>query len=153
MTKKSDKTEFREYLHTVLRTIPDNAPDIYYESQVDAIFSMAKKVFTAGDEPTADKDDVDAVYSAYPTRCVINSRSLGKSSADKKKIARLLKDNSKEKLIKTIERYVEDCKRDKVYMKNFGTFLNNLPEYDLTEKPKTVEISGYRDLRKITEAQ
>ena len=38
-------------------------------------------------------------------------------------------------------------------MKNFGTFLNNLPEYDLTEKPKTVEISGYRDLRKITEAQ
>jgi len=153
MAKKSDKTEFREYLHTVLRTIPDNAPDIYYESQVDAIYNMAKSVFTAGDEPTADKDDVDAVYSAYPTRCVINSRSLGKSSADKKKIARLLKDNSKEKLIKTIERYVEDCKRDKVYMKNFSTFLSNPPEYDLTEKPKTVEISGYRDLRKITEAQ
>ena len=153
MAKKSDKTEFREYLHTVLRTIPDNAPDIYYESQVDAIYSMAKKVFTARDEPTADKGDVDAVYSAYPTRCVVQGRNLGKSSADKKKIARLLKDNSKEKLIKTIERYVEDCKRDKVYMKNFGTFLNNLPEYDLTEKPKTVEISGYRDLRKITEAQ
>ena len=153
MAKKSDKTEFREYLHTVLRTIPDNAPDIYYESQVDAIYSMAKGVFMERDEPTADKDDVDAVYSAYPTRCVINSRSLGKSSADKKKIARLLKDNSKEKLIKTIERYVEDCKRDKVYMKNFSTFLSNPPEYDLTEKPKTVEIGGYRDLRKITEAQ
>ena len=153
MAKKSDKTEFREYLHTVLRTIPDNAPGIYYESQVDAIYSMAKKVFTARDEPVADKDDVDAVYSAYPTRCVINSRSLGKSSADKKKIARLLEDNSKEKLIKTIERYVEECKRDKVYMKNFSTFLSNPPEYDLTEKPKTVEISGYRDLRKITEAQ
>ena len=153
MAKKSDKTEFREYLHTVLRTIPDNAPDIYYESQVDAIYSMAKKVFTAGDEPMADKDDVDAVYSAYPTRCVINSRSLGKSSADKKKIARLLKDNSKEKLVQTIERYVEECKKDKVYMKNFGTFLNNLPEYTFEEKPKVVEIGGYRDLRKITEAQ
>ncbi len=153
MAKKSDKTEFREYLHAVLRTIPDNAPEIYYESQVDAIYSMAKKVFTARNEPTADKDDVDSVYSAYPTRCVVQGRSLGKSSSDREKIARLLKDNSKEKLIKTIERYVEDCKRDKVYMKNFGTFLNNLPEYDLTEKPKTVEISGYRDLRKITEAQ
>ena len=153
MAKKSDKTEFREYLHTVLRTIPDNAPDIYYESQVDAIYSMAKRVFTAGDEPMADKDDVDAVYSAYPTRCVINSRSLGKSSADKKKIARLLKDNSKEKLVQTIERYVEECKKDKVYMKNFGTFLNNLPEYTFEEKPKVVEIGGYRDLRKITEAQ
>ena len=44
MAKKSDKTEFREYLHAVLRTIPDNAPDIYYESQVDAIYNMAKKI-------------------------------------------------------------------------------------------------------------
>ena len=153
MAKKSDKAEFREYLHAVLRTTHDNAPDIYYESQVDAIYSMAKKVFTARDEPTADKDDVDAVYSAYPTRCVVQGRSLGKSSSDREKIARLLKDNSKEKLVQTIERYVEECKKDKVYMKNFGTFLNNLPEYTFEEKPKVVEIGGYRDLRKITEAQ
>lgn len=153
MAKKSDKTEFREYLHTVLKTIPDNAPDIYYESQVDAIYNMAKNVFTAREEPVADKEDIDAVYSSYPTRCVVQGRSLGKSGADKKKIARLLRDKDKGLLIQTIQRYTEECKRDKVYMKNFGTFLNNLPEYDLTEKPKTVEISGYRDLRKITEAQ
>ena len=113
---------------------------------------LAKTAYET-DEFEALPEEVDAVYSAYPTRCVVQGRNLGKSSADKKKIARLLKDNSKEKLIKTIERYVDDCKRDKVYMKNFSTFLSNLPEYDLTEKPKTVEISGYRDLRKITEAQ
>lgn len=153
MAKKSDKTEFREYLHTVLKTIPDNAPDIYYESQVDAIYNMAKNVFMAREEPVADREDVDAVYSAYPTRCVVTGRNLGKSSSDMGKIARLLKDKTRDQLVRTIQRYVDDCKRDKVYMKNFGTFLNNLPEYTFEEKPTVVEIGGYRDLRKITEAQ
>lgn len=147
---KNDKTEFREYVRSLLESFGGNK--IFVDKQVDIIVRLAKTAYETN-EFEALPEEVDAVYSVYPTRCVINSRSLGKSSADKKKIARLLKDNSKEKLIKTIERYVEDCKRDKVYMKNFGTFLNNLPEYDLTEKPKTVEIGGYRDLRKITEAQ
>lgn len=147
---KNDKTEFREYVKSLLESF--GGSKIFVDKQVDIIVRLAKTAYET-DEFEALPEEVDAVYSTYPTRCVVQGRNLGKSSADKKKIARLLKDNSKEKLIKTIERYVEDCKRDKVYMKNFGTFLNNLPEYDLTEKPKTVEISGYRDLRKITEAQ
>ena len=147
---KNDRTEFREYVKSLLESF--GGSKIFVDKQVDIIVRMAKTAYET-DEFEALPEEVDAVYSTYPTRCVVQGRNLGKSSADKKKIARLLKDNSEEKLIKTIERYVEDCKRDKVYMKNFGTFLNNLPEYDLTEKPKTVEISGYRDLRKITEAQ
>ena len=147
---KNDKTEFREYVKSLLESF--GGSKIFVDKQVDIIVRLAKTAYET-DEFEALPEEVDAVYSTYPTRCVVQGRNLGKSSADKKKIARLLKDNPKEKLIKTIERYVEDCKRDKVYMKNFGTFLNNLPEYDLTEKPKTVEISGYRDLRKITEAQ
>ena len=147
---KNDKTEFREYVRSLLESF--GGSKIFIDKQVEMIVRLAKKAYELEKfEPLS--EDVDAVYYAYPTRCVVQGRNLGKSYADKSKIARLLKDNSKEKLIKTIERYVEDCKRDKVYMKNFGTFLNNLPEYDLTEKPKTVEISGYRDLRKITEAQ
>ena len=147
---KNDKTEFREYVKSLLESF--GGSKIFVDKQVDIIVRMAKTAYET-DEFEALPEEVDAVYSTYPTRCVVQGRNLGKSSADKKKIARLLKDNSKEKLIKTIERYVEDCKRDKVYMKNFSTFLSNPPEYDLTEKPKTVEISGYRDLRKITEAQ
>ena len=115
MAKKSDKTEFREYLHTVLKTIPDNAPDIYYESQVDAIYNMARNVFMAREEPVADKEDVDAVYSVYPTRCVVTGRNLGKGSSDRRKIARLLKDKTRDQLVQTIQKYVDDCKRDKVY--------------------------------------
>ena len=147
---KNDRTEFREYVKSLLESF--GGSKIFVDKQVDIIVRLAKTAYET-DEFEALPEEVDAVYSTYPTRCVVQGRHLGKSSADKKKIARLLKDNSKEKLIKTIERYVEDCKRDKVYMKNFSTFLSNPPEYDLTEKPKTVEISGYRDLRKITEAQ
>lgn len=147
---KNGKTEFREYVRSLLESFGGNK--IFVDKQVDIIVRLAKTAYETN-EFEALPEEVDAVYSAYPTRCVVQGRNLGKSSADKKKIARLLKDNSKEKLVKTIERYVDDCKSDKVYMKNFGTFLNNLPEYDLTEKPKTVDIGGYRDLRKITEAQ
>lgn len=147
---KNDKTEFREYVRSLLESFGGNK--IFVDKQVDIIVRLAKMAYETNDFEAL-PEEVDAVYSAYPTRCVVQGRNLGKSSADKKKIARLLKDNSKDKLIKTIERYVEDCKRDKVYMKNFGTFLNNLPEYTLEEKPTVVEIGGYRDLRKITEAQ
>ena len=147
---KNDRAEFREYVKSLLESF--GGSKIFVDKQVNIIVRLAKTAYET-DEFEALPEEVDAVYSAYPTRCVVQGRNLGKSSADKKKIARLLKDNSKEKLIKTIERYVEDCKRDKVYMKNFGTFLNNLPEYTFEEKPKVVEIGGYRDLRKITEAQ
>jgi len=153
MGKKTNRTEFKDYLITVLRTVPVGAPDLYYESTAQMIFNMAKRVFTEEEEQTVSEDDINEVYAAYPSKCVVTGRPLGKSSSDKRKIERLLRDKTKEQLVKTIQRYVEDCKRDKVYMKNFSTFLNNLPDYDMSEKPKPVEIGGYRDMRKIHEAQ
>jgi len=27
-----------------------------------------------------------------------------------------------------VQRYIDDCKKTKTYLKNFGTFLNNLPD-------------------------
>jgi hypothetical protein len=32
-----------------------------------------------------------------------------------------------------ISNYVEDCKKHNVYLKNFATFLNNLPEEETVE--------------------
>ena len=153
MGKKTNRAEFKDYLITVLRTVPPVATDLYYETAAKMIFNMAKRVFTEEEEQTVSEDDINEVYAAYPSKCVITGRTLGKSSSDKRKIERLLRDKTKEQLVKTIQRYVEDCKRDKVYMKNFSTFLNNLPDYDMSEKPKPVEIGGYRDMRKIYEAQ
>lgn len=150
MAKKNPKAEFREYLAGLL----SDKGEVYVEEQVKLIMRMAKKAFeSTDDEIVIPEEDINAVYLSYPTKCVVTARNLGKSASDKERIGRLLKDKTKDELILTIGRYVEDCKRDKVYMKNFGTFLNNLPEFDLTERPKTVDIGGYRDLRKITEAQ
>ena len=107
-------------------------------------------------------DAIDKVYKAYPTKCIITGRSSGKSSKDKERIRRLLRKNTKEKLVSTIEKDIEDCKENKVYMKNFSTFLNNLPDYpDEEEKPEsnTVSMFDYRtgerrdDPRHITTPQ
>ena len=77
-----------------------------------------------------DDFDVDEIYQAYPTKCHIKGRSLGKTSKNKDKIKTLLKTNSKDKLLKAINFYISDCKKNNVYMQNFGTFLNNIPDID-----------------------
>lgn len=72
--------------------------------------------------------DIDEIYKAYPSRCPIQNRSLGKSHKDKDKIKALLKHNTKDELLKTIELYISDCKNTGAYVKNLTTFLNNLPD-------------------------
>ncbi|HHX61245.1 MAG TPA: hypothetical protein GX707_11130, partial [Epulopiscium sp.] len=75
-------------------------------------------------------EEVDEVYTAYPTKCVVRGASTGKSASNKKKIRTLLKSSTKEDLLLIIKKYIADCKKDNIYMKNFTTFLNNLPDYD-----------------------
>lgn len=149
---KDAKKDFREYVKYIL-TAPRAESAIVVEEQINTIIRMAKKAYENSGEFEPIPEEVNAVYRAYPTKCPTSGRNLGKGMANKEKIGRLLKENTAEHLIKTIQLYVENCKSGKVWMQNFKTFLNNLPEYDFTEKPKTVEIGGYRDLRKITEAQ
>lgn len=82
--------------------------------------------------PTEDEDVnviIDEIYSLYPSKCVVKNTSTGKSKKDKDKIKSLLKDVSKDFLISTIDRYSRECKAGGIYMKNFSTFLNNLPDY------------------------
>jgi len=84
---------------------------------------------------------VKRVYDNYPTKCVITNRTLGKSSKDKDKIERLLKKHTVDELIEIQELYTKSCKRDNVYMKNYSTFLNNLPDkeqYKQEEKKEKV---------------
>lgn len=78
---------------------------------------------------------IEEIYNKYPSKCPVKSRSTGKSSKDKDKISRLLKTNSKEHLLLTIETYVNDCIKSKTYLKNFATFLNNLPDIKEDSKP------------------
>lgn len=94
-----------------------------------------------------DTAEVQEVYNTYPTRCPIQHRSLGKSERDKVKIQKLLGERTKDELIDTIKKYITDCINSKTYVKNFATFLNNLPDFKATESsevklsdiPKTLD--------------
>jgi len=88
--------------------------------------------------------EIDEIYNLYPSKCPIKNSSTGKSLKDKDKIKTLIKSKSKDELISTIEKYILECSKNKIYMKNFSTFLNNLPDYtstqvqEYTSKPRMV---------------
>lgn len=73
-------------------------------------------------------DNVELIYNSYPSRCVVKGSSTGKTSKNKDKIKSLLKTISVDELSSTISWYVNECKSTNTYMKNFATFLNNLPD-------------------------
>ena len=96
-------------------------------NEVDKFFPKPQRVTPKG-EPI-DKEAVDRIYALYPTKCPVGGRSTGKSAKDKAKIARLLLVNTEEALAETIKRYLEESVNTKTYIKNFGTFLNNIPDF------------------------
>jgi len=95
-----------------------------------------------------DKEIINKIYNVYPSKCPIKGNNTGKSLKDKHKIKKLLVNTDKEKLISTINLYIEDCKTTKTYIKNFSTFLNNIPDYDeniiKTENSYTYDIFNTR---------
>jgi len=81
-----------------------------------------------------EKKEIDEIYNLYPSKCPIKNSSTGKSLKDKDKIKTLIKSKPKDELISTIEKYILECSKNKIYMKNFSTFLNNLPDYSIETK-------------------
>ena len=75
-------------------------------------------------------NDIEYIYSLYPSKCPVQNRSLGKTAKNKKQIEKHLKTKTKEELEQIISSYIEDCKNNKVYLKNFSSLLNNLPEVE-----------------------
>lgn len=74
------------------------------------------------------KEVINNIYKNYPNKCPINESSTGKSSKCKNKIEVLLKTHSEGYLIDLQEKYVKDCIKSERYIKNYQTFLNNLPD-------------------------
>lgn len=79
---------------------------------------------------------INLIYSLYPTKCPVKNSPTGKSKANKAKIKELLKKISPDELESTIKRYIRECTESKTYIKNFGTFLNNIPDYSESETQK-----------------
>lgn len=85
------------------------------------------------------KQAVERLYALYPTKCPVLQRSTGKSTKDKEKLARLLKQYSEEELAYKINRYVKESTEQTSYIKNFSTFLNNLPDYSESNAETTTQ--------------
>lgn len=83
-----------------------------------------------------DDEEVDAIYALYPAKCPRRNRSLGKCAKNKAQIEILIRKHGYEDVYRRVKRYVEDATREEVFFKNFGTLLNNLPEYEDDNKPK-----------------
>ena len=96
-----------------------------------------------------DAEVVNRIYKLYPGTTDRGERgicSTGKCSKDKARIATLLKTRTPEQLENAIKKYIGE--QDGRYLKNFSTFLNNLPEDGLEEPTLSFEDSlraqGYR---------
>lgn len=75
-------------------------------------------------------EEIETLYKLYPSKCPIANRSTGKSAKDKQIIKRLLSTVEYSVLRETIELYLKSCLDSRCYVKNFKTFLNNLPDLD-----------------------
>ncbi len=93
--------------------------------------------------PPVDQAAVDRIYALYPPKCPISGRATGKGQKDKEKIGRLLANIPEEKLAATINQYLQDCLNGKSYIKNFSTFLNNIPEYSEPASKKSEGVNAY----------
>ena len=85
------------------------------------------------------REAAERLYAMYPSRCPVSRRATGKSSKDKERLERLLKANTEEELAYKIKRYVKECTEQDSYIKNFATFLNNLPDYSDTTNETTTK--------------
>lgn len=91
-------------------------------------------------------DLIDRLYALYPTRCETRDgmRSTGKCSKDKVRIASLLKTHTPELIERSIKMYLQE--QGGKYLKNFSTFLNNMPEYEDDTVPTLSEEDRLRAL-------
>lgn len=99
----------------------------------------------AANNKEASDPAVERIYAAYPSKCPVSKRGTGKSSKDKHKIARLLRDGeyTEESLTEIIKRYLKESAESQSYIKNFATFLNNIPDY--SEEPEQPAPQPTRD--------
>lgn len=88
-----------------------------------------------------ENENIIEIYKTYPSNCLVKkTRSLGKCEKNKEQIKKLLQTKSKDEIINIIETYKKNCVLSETYMKNFGTFLNNMPDYSEEEQSKPKKV-------------
>lgn len=81
------------------------------------------------------QSDIDECYALYPSHDINNSnRCTGKCSKDKEKLRAFIAQCGKDHVMSYIKAYVEVCARERRWLLNFGTFLNQKPEVNETSE-------------------
>ena len=131
--------DFKKYLKEVWYNFID--PNIVDETpEIECALALLQALECRLIGIRSGKVKVDAVYKAYPAKCLVSGRTLAKGQKDKNKISALLSSGkyTTEDLILIIKNYISQCVLDNTYMKNFQTFLNNLPELE--------DVRGYEPI-------
>ena len=87
-------------------------------------------------KPRAKKAEVDKtvtekIYDLYPNQCPVKDCSTGKGSKNIEQINTQIREGYEPVyLLGYVKYYTHDCKTNKRWVKNFKTFLNNLPTKD-----------------------
>jgi len=138
--KKQLKRDLIKY-EDVRKKNSENARKRWDAKKCDCMPKDAKNADTVNDTvtDTVIDNDIKEIYSLYPSKCPIKKTSTGKSAKpNKAKIKSVLKNISADELKLTIKRYIAECEKSKTYIKNFSTFLNNIPDYSEDEVKKEV---------------
>ena len=112
--------EFRSYLIEVVK---------------EAIQESKPKRKPRAKKAEVDKTVTEKIYDLYPNQCPVRGARTGKSVKNLEQIQAKFKGGYVPcDLFGYIQYYVNDCTDNKVYLKNFSTFLNNLPGKDEIKK-------------------
>ena len=104
------------------------------KASVETLASLSKPISRKkAKEPVLSdelKASIDRIYKAYPAKCPTKGSSTGKGSKSKDTIEVRLREYSEEYLLKAIKMYVDSEYQAGRWVKNFNTFLNNIPDLE-----------------------
>lgn len=124
--KGHSSSELNLFLSNVTNTLKGAPSEL--KSALQEFFSNSTLLPNNKETAKVSKSDIDYLYDLYPTKCPNRGRSTGKCRKDKDKIKSLLKNISKDELEFTIKSYVKQQNDEGGWLKNFSTFLNQLPD-------------------------
>lgn len=147
MPQQTDNPHLRALVRTLALSISQGNRDAAEEivkwayERDDVLFVDQAPIIVSNEPKITFSADVDEIYNAYPTKDYRNNgRLTHKGGKNKKQIEKLLKAGiSKQHILNCIQAVTDDSS----YLKDFTTFLNNLPceadpqvTLDLSAPPK-----------------
>jgi len=94
-------------------------------------------------------EEVEKLYALYPTICPKRNQRTGKGSKDKSTLDKLLKKYSYAQIESATNQYLAES-YDKAYLKNFSTFLSDLPDLIKSAESPSLPFNGTTDEEGLT---